>query len=284
MSKNSSVQDDDLSRLSPAELAAINGDDGVDTDDLDDIIGDDAGDQDDDELDADDAEDAEDAQDDGAKATNEPVAQFQPQVVSQPVENFVNKIAALDTQKADLRKQLNDGDIDLEQYEALKDKVTDEATDLRLQQRDYENDVKRKTSEGTQRWEWEIDQFFSRDANKIYGDNKLLNAALDTAVKELANDPVNANQIGSWFLEEADRQVRALMGGNPAPATRRDDKGRKPDLSGIPKTLSNIPAAESTDTGGEEFAYLDKLGGSELERALATIARDPAKESRYLRS
>lgn len=288
MAGKQDADQDDLSGLSPEEIAAIGGNDVTDDEDdlLDDIIGDDsnAGDPDPDALD-DDA-DPVDAQADNADADAEetPAAEFQPQTVTQPVENFNERMQSLEEQKADLRRQLNEGDIDLEKYEELKDKVAEEATELRLQQRDHENELKRKTTEGAQRWQWEQDQFFGRDANKIYNTNKILGSALNTAVIDLANDPANGNRDGAWFLEEADRQVRALMGGN-APADKPAGKqNRKPDLSGIPKTLSNVPAAENTETGGEEFLYLDKLSGAALEAELAKIARDPAKEARYLRS
>jgi hypothetical protein len=291
----------DLSGLSPEEIAAIDGDDHNDTDALDEIIGDepiDGVDPDNDEdLDNPDNPDA----DNDASATDpdEPEADepetvvnesktFQPQVVTPAVENYEQRMQEFDDQKAELRTKLNDGDIDLEEYEKAKDKIVNDATELRMQQRDHENDIKRVASEGKQRWEWEQEQFFGRDANKVYSENALASAALDTAVKALARDPKNGNQTGSWFLEEADRQVRALMTGLGAPATKEDPKkakqSRKPDLSGIPKTLATIPAAETVDTGETEFAYLDKLSGASLEQALAAIARDPAKEQRYLRT
>jgi len=278
----------DLSGLSPEEIAAIGGTDVPDDEDelLDGIIGDDgiAGDPDPDALDNDPDDVVIPDENANADADETPAAEFQPQTVTQPVENFDARMKALEDQKADLRRQLNEGDIDLEKYEELKDKVAEEATELRLQQRDHENELKRKTTEGAQRWQWEQDQFFGRDANKIYNTNKILGSALNTAVIDLANDPANGNRDGAWFLEEADRQVRALMGGN-IPAGKPEGKpNRKPDLTGIPKTLSNVPAAENTETGGEEFIYLDKLSGAALEAELAKIARDPAKEARYLRS
>lgn len=296
------TEDLDQSGLSPEEIAALNGDDGGDTQALDAIIGDADPEDDDAGLDVDPDADAGDEADGDADPENKPedaaavvdapanaqAAEFQPQVVTQPVENFAQKMEAFETQKAELRTKLNDGDIDLEEYEKLKDAVTDQATELRMQQRDHENEVKRRTNEGAQRWQWEQEQFFGRAANQIYSTNRLLNAALDTAVKDLANDPANAQQTGSWFLEEADRQVRALMAGTVETAKDAEKKpakaDRKPDLTGIPKTLSTIPAAEAVDTGGAEFDYLDKLTGAALEQALAAIAKDPIKEARYLRT
>ena len=286
--QQSDESNDQFKGLSPEEIAAINGDDN-DDENLDEIIGDDA---DDDTQEADshdgdetiDAAETDEVKEDVEQSSKDDDVQFQPQITLQPVENFNEKIKSFKEEKEKLRNKLSDAEIDLDEYERLKDELTEQETDLKLQQRDYENEVKRKTSEGTQKWEWEQEQFFGRDANKIYGTNKLMSAALDAAVKQLANDPVNANRTGSWFLEQADEQVRQLLGGSKKDNTKKEEQKRKADLSILPKTLADIPAAENTETGGGEFDYLDKLDGVDLERELSKIARDPAKEARYLRS
>lgn len=306
----------DESKLSEQELAALKDEDTGDSDELDAIIGDDAGDDDDvdDELDdagegagdddtAGDADDADDAaaagaSDDTDDAEDGVVSEFVPQSNVQPVENYDQRMQEFAGKKADLRRQLSDGDIDIEHYESAKDAIVEQETELKLAQRDYENSVRREQQTAQQKWEWEQEQFFESEANKVYKDTGLrgtaMNAALNKKVIELANDPVNAKRSGTWFLQEADRQVREAMNlGKPEAAEDKGGKGgkggkgdkgdRKPDLTSIPKTLGNLPAAEQVETGGGEFAYLDKLEGVALEQALATISRDPAKEARYLR-
>lgn len=294
-------EDRDVVGLSPEELAAMAED--TDTDLLDDIIDDDDGEDDeDDDTDAgddaaaaaaaaagDDAADADDeGDDDDDTADDEDDEPAQAMHVA-PVENFDARMQEFVTKKAELRQKLNDGDIDMEQYEAGKDALVAQETDLKNAQRDFTNEVRRREAEGMDTWNKQQKRFFKDDANAIYKGNHLLNVALDTAVKDIARDPANSKRSGAWILAEADKQVRAAMGMGKAPAAKVDaakpakPNGRKPDLSGIPKTLANLPAAEQTETGDNEFAYLEKLEGMELEGALAKMSRDPAKEARYLR-
>lgn len=295
--------DEDLSGLSPEEIAALSDDsDPVEDQVLDELAaGDDPEDDPEDDpvdLDPEDpnedpAEDPADPEDPPAEDPEDPEdppvdRQFQPDIAVAPVENYAERLAELNTAKENLRKQLTEGEIELEEYDRKKDEIVDQITDLRLQQNNYENEVARRKSEGQQRWQWEQDVFFGRKENAIYRENDLLGAALDTAVRKLATDPANANQTGSWFLEEADRQVRAVFQGGKAedPKAGKDTKPpvRKPNLKDIPPTLKDIPPAAETETGESEFAYLDKLSGADLERELAKISRDPVKEARYLRS
>lgn len=297
---------DDLSGLSPEEIAALS--DGDEDDIVDDPAGaededdndgeeadsEDADDQDDDAEEADaeeaDAEEAEDGDDEEDSEDEAPAVrtQFQPDLAVQPVENFDQQMADFATAKEALRTELTNGDIELEEYERRKDEITDKITDLRLQQNNYENEVARRKNEGQQRWQWEQDVFFGRKENEIYKANKALGSAFNTTVIDLASDPVNANQTGTWFLEEADRQVRALFQGvkQPEPVDLKGakQKERKPNLKNLPPSLKDIPPAAETETGDTEFSYLDKLTGADLERELAKISKDPAKESRYLRS
>jgi myosin heavy subunit len=295
--------------LSPEELAAINGDDD-EAGELDGIIGeagdDEAGDEANDAEGADEGEDegeghGEDEGGDGNAAAADDsqaaaaaeegddgvVSEFVPQTEAQPVENFDQRMQEFADKKAELRRKLSDGDIDIEQYEAQKDQLVDQETELKLAQRDYENAIKREQQTARQKWEWEQEQFFDSEANQVYKDKGVrgtaMNAALDRAVRELAQDPANAKRSGSWFLQEADRQVREAMG-LTKPPKQQERQTRRADLSDIPKTLGNLPAAEQTETGDSEFGYLDKLEGVDLERELAKISRDPVREARYLRS
>ena len=104
-------------------------------------------------------------------------------------------------------------------------------------------------------------------------------AALDSQVKILANDAANNRRPASWFLEEADRLVRSRfnVAGEQKPKTPGN---RQPDLSVVPKTLSNLPAADLSETDSGEFAYLEKLDGIALEAALRKLT--PEQEQRYL--
>jgi hypothetical protein len=272
--------------LSDEELEAMEAD-GDEGEALDTIIDDEDGEEDadndgDDEPETPESKPAADDIDDDGDDDAEP----QTPMHIAPVDEYDAKIKGFSDQKAALRQKLNDGEIDIEQYEAQKDAVVEQENDLKNAQRDYENEVRRREAEGMDEWNKQQARFFKDEANQIYANNRLLNVALDTAVKDLANDPANANRSGKWFLAEADRLVRAAMGIKPDSAADKKPAAkpsRKPDLSVIPKTLASLPAADSTETGNDEFAYLDNLEGMDLERALAQMSKDPAKEMRYLR-
>lgn len=118
--------------------------------------------------------------------------------------------------------------------------------------------------------------------------------AWDDWVKRLAAKPENAGKDGKWYLEQAHKKVMAeydIAPGVPK-ITQKDakatvsknkvaeTKGRAPNLSQIPPTLGGIPAAAEADTGGDsEFAHIDRLGGMELENAIARMSAD--QRARY---
>jgi hypothetical protein len=280
------VQDDenDLSQagLSPEELAALNDDEGSDdAEALKSIVGDEEGQDGDEGADGGDGEEvtADDAADEANEDETETVGEFVPKQNAEFVADFDKRIADIAASKANLREQLNNGDIDLDQYEAKKDEISAEETALRIKQATAENAAKQNAYIDAKRWEWEQEQFFSDKKNAIYKD-KIVLAALNAAVIDLANDPKNANQKGGFFLNEADRIVRERFG--VATTGTQQKPNRKPDLSKIPKTLSNLPAADTEQEGSGEFAHLEKLSGMELERAVAKL--NPEQVQRYLTS
>lgn len=83
----------------------------------------------------------------------------------------------------------------------------------------------------------------------------------------------------TWFLEEADRWVRARYGETEKPADKPKPKTKAP----IPPSLANLPAADLADVeGDDEFAKLDRVeDGMELERMLSKMSE--AEQARYLR-
>lgn len=282
------IQDDDdqsLAGLSPEELAALNDDNDDDVEDVDalkavaGIDGDDADDAGDADADSDTGNDADDAADDALADEAEAINDFIPRQSVDAVEDFEAKMVEIKAAKADLREQLNNGDIDLDQYEAKKDEIADVETALRIKQAAAENAARQNEHIDAERWKWEQEQFFGDKKNAIYQD-KIVLAALNAAVIDLANDPKHANQKGTFFLTEADRIVRERFNIGNAPANNGGKPDRKPDLSKIPKTLSNLPAAATDNENGGEFSHLDKLSGMDLERALAKLSPEQAERYR----
>lgn len=198
-----------------------------------------------------------------------------------PVEGYEEKAAAFVAQKADLRRQMNEGGIDLDQYETAKDELV--AQEMALREQKLKADISAEQSEQTSkaRWQWDQEQFFGAKENSIYQDKYLL-AAFDAAVRDLGGDTANADQKGAWFLREADKLVRSRfnVAANIAAPQQRHPDGRKPDLSVVPKTLAHLPAADIPQTGDvDEFAHIDRLQGLELEKAVARLSE--SERERY---
>ena len=320
MAKNMDDEDNrDNMGLSEDELAALEADDD-DLDALKDIAGDDDDDDDtdggeddaDDDLDEDDA----DADDDETAAAAEAVArqpvksdrpaasdadpaaqgdddgdvdgdglgEFQSSYTAEAVENFDARMQEFADSKKALRAQLANGDIDMDAYEDQRESITVQEQALREQNLKAVIASEQAEQAASNRWKWEQERFFADKTNAIYTD-ALTMGMLDMAVKQLAQDPKNAARTAPWFLAEADKMVRERTGATRTEPAKVDAKKeteakRKPDLSKVPKTLADLPAAELNDTGTDEFAHLDKLTGMKLEAAIAKMS--PAQQARYL--
>lgn len=213
------------------------------------------------------------------------VGDFQPEFIAAGPEGLAEKMAELDTRSNDLLNKFQDGDIAMPEFIREKDAIDSERMALRLAAEQAKWASAQNESMRDQRWKWEQERFFNQSSASIYKDAIVL-AALNASVKQLAADLANAKRPANWFLEEADRQVRRRMspGVQAAPAKDSDKPSkptvRTPDLSGIPKTLAQLPAADIAETGEGEFAYLDKLDGIALEAALRKLT--PEQEARYL--
>lgn len=203
---------------------------------------------------------------------------FQPQYQVAPVEGYDAKMAEFAEVKKALRTQLNDGSISLDEYDERKDAILDQERDLREHQFKSQIASEQNQQAALQRWQWEQERFFADEKNALYKDRYLL-VAFDAAVKDLAADENNANKSAQFFLQEADRIVRERFNAKDA-KEQSPRPSRKPDLTLIPKTLGQLPSAELPETGGDEFAHLDKLDGIALERALSKLSSE--QQVRYL--
>jgi hypothetical protein len=229
---------------------------------------------------------AEAVADDGKAEVAEEEAEFVTQYVVQAVEGYDDKMAAFKDQKADLRKQLNDGDLSLDDYDAKKDEIVAQEQELREQKLKADIAADQNEQNAVARWKWEQEKFFADESNAIYKD-KLVMAAFDTAVRDLGNAEENANRNGAWFLNKANEMVRerfnmgkAVEVASPKETPQPKDSGRKPDLSVVPKTLSHLPSADVAKTGEVgEFDHLDRMSGLELERAVSRLSE--AERERY---
>lgn len=192
---------------------------------------------------------------------------FLPKYRADPVEDYEEKIAALD-------KGFEEGELRLQEYNQQRDALV-------RSQLKAEIAAEQNAQVEEQLWRRQVDDFI--DDHPEYKESKFRYSALHISVKDLANDDANSDKTGKWFLREAHRLVQAEFGGKQAvdePPAKPIPKARKPDLSMVPKTLSHLPAAEITQTGDvDEFAHIDRLTGLELEMAVSKMSE--AERERY---
>lgn len=183
----------------------------------------------------------------------------------------------------DLRRQFHDGEIDLEEYEQQREQVDEYRLGLRAQQLKAEIAQEHSQQALLAYWNSAKQDFLSRPENAVYRSD-LGAAAFDRAVQELARKEENADRDAGFFLQTADRMVRESFGLSRQDAERaggrRAGSGRRKALDNLPPNIGDAPSAELPETGGGEFAHLDKLGGIELERALAKMSEE--QQMRYL--
>lgn len=294
-------EDDELVGLSDDERAALEDDEadaapptGEDDEDAD---GDDeqddeasTGEDDEDDEGEGDEVDAAGAEGDADPGVTPPAApreeapsEFQPQFTAAVPEDLAARLEGVSQRFGELQQKLEDGEISVADYVVQNQALVDERMALKLAEEQAKWAASQNAAQREQRWKWEVERFYAGEAAAIYKD-PILKAALDVAVRQLDADPANAKRSDAWILEEADRQVRERMNLGSTQRQSRDRKGGKqPDLSNLPKTLANLPAAELSETGADEFAYLEKLADKDpmaYEAALRKLT--PEQEARYL--
>ena len=248
----------------------------------------------------------------GEPAAEEPfVVPFSaPEIDDEKVKVEREKIeAAAKAQLDDVMKQYDDGDINQEEMLAKRDAINADKAQ-RNSQIDFaiheaELAAKHETQVEFRVWKRDVDAFLSdHEAYK----EPVLKTALDNEVKRLANlkdergELLHDNLPNRKLLDMAHGNVAKhfKVGGAPVkdpvkdPVKEARDK-RIPDLSNVPRTLHDAPAAAAHNADIDEFASLDALqaraeGGDNeaqaaYERAIAHMERtNPAAAERYLRA
>lgn len=202
------------------------------------------------------------------------------------------RIKEIDTELDTLDQKVNDGE--LTTAEAMKSQRTlmaernNLATAVALESDRREQIAKAKTAA----WEKAQDKFFSNPVNaELYDTDPKAFARMNAFVKQLSADPDNAGQSMGWFLDEADRLTRTMMGKTaappaapaaapaPAPGADRNQKpNRQPKLDDVPVSTSMAPAA-SRNNEADPFAYLDRLEGEDFTEAFEKLT--PKQRDQY---
>ena len=211
---------------------------------------------------------------------------------------------ALRAEKATALQQLLDGEIDQEAYQAVESRVQDKLDDLA-----------RAAAVDMARTQMQQDAMFTEYHQHLGAAQKELKAAgidldgeagaqFDRAVRLFAQDAADrglTDTLGNMAASrDALAEAQALMlrrfgkasapaaapaaaapGAAPAaaPAAQAARKPAAADRSTLPPTLAGVPAAADASVGSE-FAHLDGLEGTALEKALARMT--PDQQERYL--
>lgn len=204
-------------------------------------------------------------------------------------DDFDAQVNANKQALADLRKQRDDGNIDMAEYDAQAEKLLEQRDDLRSMRDKADIAAEAQKTADQQRVDRAVKNAFRAAlADGVdYRNDKSKAADLDGFVRALAGNPEHEDKSLKWFFAEAHRRVLALHGitaGKPAakPAEKPAAKGpRHPDLSAVPKTLAGVPGSDGPgDLDGDEFSELDKLEGEAYDEAYAKLSK--AQQERYL--
>lgn len=277
MSKHG-VSEQELDGLSPAERAALEDEEGAESkDDKDEAA---------DEAKADASEDGK-VEEEKEETVDEPAGEAEEdEPFAVPFHHQAKAVdsKAIETDLSALKKQYDDGHLDIDQFLAKRDEI------LEPLRRDA---VKAEIAEQSQDqvalalWQRARDDFM--DAHPLYKGDAVLYAALDSEVKRLAADKANDGLSDKRLIDKAHEEVakrfKVDAGDTPKDAKKTLADKRKVDRSEVPRTLAETPAAAEVDAVDNEFANLEKLleagDTAAYERALAKLS--PEQEARYLR-
>lgn len=182
-------------------------------------------------------------------------------------------------------QRLMDGEIDAEEYQAVKDRVDGEIDKVREQVLTAKvlQTANAQSEEQAAQREWKTAEARAmadfKGEGLDYMSKPALLAAYNTHLKALATDPKNSERDADWFLRGAHAAMKADLGittrqksGDPAAA--------RVDNVEIPPTLRGVPPAAVSEIGSNEFVHLDNLNGVDLERAVAAMS--DAQRDRWL--
>ena len=228
-----------------------------------------------------------------APANAEPAAKgedapFIPAYKAEAPADFDDRIKDIKTQEAALKAQFKEGTLDFEEYEDKRSELIEQREELNRQRTKSEVSTEMQAQTQDQLWQRSVNSALNRFASEAGGIDYRKDTAkagdLDLFVKSLAQKPENADKSMDWFLDEANKRVKALHGlESPKPADPAADPAarRKPPIGAAPKTLAQVPGSDGPGDVDGEFANLDRLEGEALEAAIAKMT--PAQRERYAR-
>jgi hypothetical protein len=211
----------------------------------------------------------------GEEATHTPAEPVQPApqpiLVAEAPADADAKLKEIGEKKGELLDQFDNGDITAKEYQSQLDVLNRDERTIERQVEKAQTAADMNAQQQKNTWLGQVQDFTSKD-HPEYGTSRSRWMALDTFVKEIANDPANAQLSGQQILAKAHEMVVADLGAAPAGAkkddTRKlDDKAGKP-LKGAkvvpPQTLAKVPAADHNELEENgRWAALDRIADSD---------------------
>lgn len=276
--------DFDFAGLTDDEIAAIEAEEGSDDDEADsdnDGAADDIDTTEDDTGNADEADDADDTD-----TTDQDDHQQEAATVAEKRAAIDAEFDAKHAELAALGEQYDNGDILDGAYNTAKIRI--ERDLKRIEAREAELVTKedaiaeRETSQQEQfqnDFAAAVGDFMARPENAAFVEGSPEFAALDQQLGVIAQSMAPGTPF-DVLLDKARAAVSSYMdlpeaGKQNKPA----DKNVKPEPEHMP-SISNMPSVVANSNEGNKFAHLDKLGGPELERAIADMSE--AQQAEYL--
>lgn len=228
----------------------------------------------------------------GSPVSDEDLLSFRPAVTSAEIK--IEEVIPDDikSERAELKKKYDDGDISREDYEDQRD-------DINRRIFAHNQELKEAAKE-TVVWQKEQRFFLQNrpeylkaegDNDEVKANKDLLYTTLSSKVSQISNNPKNSHLTGMQILVRADREIAKIKEAlgfkiktatpqTPSPAPKKDVKPPAIDSKPDVKTLGDAPPAGSNSAEEDTFATLDKLQGEAYEAALEKL--DPRVREAYL--
>lgn len=193
-----------------------------------------------------------------------------------------DKITALDKQRDEIVAKFDDGEMTGAEMRAQLKPIE---TEIRqLETKVMAADIAKSNAIDQYR-DVTIPNFMS--AHTEYQPGTILHTMLDAEVRRLQQTA--ANPLSPKILEQAHTNLSSQVEkayGVKKTAAKQDAPKPKPDGTGrqVPPTLGTVPAADGNDADdGGEFAWLDRLANSDVEKYETELAKlSDEKRERYM--
>lgn len=191
------------------------------------------------------------------------------------------QIDALEKQKDELTDKFDDGEFTGKEYRAELRKIDAQLEGLKTQRLAAEIG---KTNAVQHYFDVTVPDFLAKHTE--YEKGSILHAMLEAEVKKLQVQ--SQNPLNPAILERAHENLTAQVtkAYGVKPTAKPKPNGAKPAAASreIVPTLGTVPAADANDdTDDGEFAWLDRLGNTDVEKYEAELAKlSDEKRDRYL--